>query len=388
MEGTSARKVSFLFFLVGIAILGSTLTYLLTAGTGSTSQSASVTSTVTVPHTPISQLKPTPPSKGCSVVQRNFEMGMAFPQWTPDGYGDGDAKWLTELPELQVQSGACWVEIPVLFFQSSLTSTKVTTGQSTVLLSSFTYGIHFAHALGLHVFATPLLDVNGPQSWSGAIKFSTYSQEQQWFESYWQAIKPYAVAAAQAGVEQLSLGTEYEWLQENAPDSLWDSLISEVRSIFPGTLTYDMNWSSLSVPPRSWMHNSNLKMIGVSAYLPIVGTPKRVDPKYIAGMWKNTVKSALDNFARALGEPILVSEIGYRNSADALYNSWESTSAAPPDPQVQEAACDAALANLISDPHILGTFFWGWDDVGAFTLKNQPAVPAIRERYQTLQTSN
>ena len=204
-------------------------------------------------------------------------------------------------------------------------------------------------------------------------------------QSYWQAIKPYLVIAAQAHVEQFALGTEYEWLQENAPGTLWDGLIAEFRSIFAGTLTYDTNWDVIQNQPPSWMQNTNLKMIGVSAYLPILNAPQRVDPKQIFGLWQQTVKRTLDNFATALGRPIFLSEIGYRNSSDALYHSWESTSSAPPDPEEQAAACDAALANIIPDQHILGSFFWGWDDTGAFNLKGLQAATVIHSHYEALQ---
>jgi hypothetical protein len=253
------------------------------------------------------------------------------------------------------------------------------------LPSSFDYGVRFAHALGLHIFVTPLLQVSGPQSWAGAIHFATYEQEQQWFNSYWQAIKPYVVIAAQAGVEQFALGTEYEWLQDHAPDSLWNTLIANVRSVFPGTLTYDMNWTSLSMQPRSWMHNPDLKMIGVSAYLSLTDTPERIDPSRISSLWKQTVQHPLDLFAIALGKPIFISEIGYRNSSDALYHSWESNSTAPPDPVEQAAVYDAALANMLSDQHILGSFFWGWDDTGAFDLHGLQATNVIQAHYTSFQ---
>ncbi|HKF38039.1 MAG TPA: hypothetical protein VKB35_14180, partial [Ktedonobacteraceae bacterium] len=221
------QKKSFLL-LLGIGIVGSaSLAYLFVAGNTSVQSPAVATPTATVAFTPLAGLTPTLPPKSCRETRRPFQMGVAFPQWGPTAYGASDGQWLAELPEMQKQTAACWVEMPVLFYQSSLSATTVTTGQSTPSLSSFNYGVHLAHALGLHVFVTPLLQVNGPQPWSGAIKLA----------SYWQAIKPYAIAAAQAGVEQFALGTEYEWLQEYAPASLWNGLISNVRAVFPGTLT-------------------------------------------------------------------------------------------------------------------------------------------------------
>ncbi len=386
MKNFFIQKNSLLLLLGGIVIIGTTLTCLFTAGNAFIQQPAIATPTVTAPYTPLAELAQSRPLKACNAKQRHFQMGIAFPQWGSTAYSEKDAKWLTELPDMRTKTAACWVEMPILFYQSSLTSMTVTQGPGTPPVSSFNYGVHLAHALGWHIFVTPLLQVNGAQPWAGAIQLTTYPQEQQWFESYWQAIKPYAVTAAKAGVEQFAIGTEEEWLQENAPDSLWNGLIAELRSVFPGTLTYDMNWTSLQKPLPAWMRNANLKMIGVSAYLPLVDTPERVDPKQIFDLWKQTVKRALDDFALALGEPIFLSEIGYRNSADALYRSWEPTSSAPPDPVEQAAACDAALANIIPDPHILGSFFWGWDDVGAFNLNGLQAAAVIHSYYKTLQT--
>ncbi len=384
MKSLFMQKNGFLLLLGVIAIVSAVLVYLFMVGNASILQPATATPMAKEPSTPIAQLHP---SKSCSSRQRYFQTGIAFPQWGPKGYGASDTRWLAELVDMRTLTAACWIEMPILFFQSSLTSTTVIPGPSTPSVSSLNYGVRFAHVLGLHIFITPLLQVRGPQPWAGDIQFSTFKQEQQWFASYWRAIKPYVVAAAQNGVEQFALGTEYEWLQVHAPSSLWNGLISELRSVFPGTLTYDMNWTSVHLPPPSWMHNADLKMIGVSAYFPLVNTPKRVDPQQIFDLWEKKVKRELDTFAARLGEPIFISEIGYRNSADTLYRTYETTSSAPPDPVEQAAAYDAALANIFSDQHILGSFFWGWDDAGgAFNLKGSQATSVIHKYYEALQT--
>lgn len=386
MPSFFTRKSIFLLLLGCIVIFGAIFAYLFTSGNGggrpSTNAVVSTSTTVSTPTQKLTQIHPMTP---CTLKQ-NFQMGVSFPQWQPTGYGQSDTKWLTELPQMRMQTAACWVGMPVLFNQASLSSTTVTTGISTPSVESFTYGVQYAHKMGLHVFVTPLLDVTtGPQSWSGSIAFSTYTQEQQWFESYWQAIKPYVIAANQSGVEQFAIGTEYEWLQRYAPTSLWNNLIANIHSIFHGALSYDMNWTSLQYQPTAWMHNPALKFIGVSAYLPILNAPQRIDPAQIPGLWKSTVKHSLDTFSEILGEPIFISEIGYRNSSDTLYHSWETTSSAPADPIEQAAACSAALTNIISDPHILGSFFWGWDDTGAFSLRGMQAATAIRTHYASLQ---
>ena len=324
---------------------------------------------------------PTP----CKAKQRDFEMGIGFPQWYAEGYGGGDNQWLLGLPEMRQQTGSCWVEMPVLLYQSSLTATTIAAGNSTPLVSAFAYGIQLAHREGLHVFVTALIQVDGPQPWAGAIRFPNYAQEQQWFQGYWQGFKPYLLAAAQAGAEQFAIGTEEQWLQEHAPDSLWNSLVENAHNIFPGTLTYDMNWSALVQQPRAWMRNPLLKMIGVSAYLPQIPARERLNQQQIIALWKTTALPTLNTFAQRLGRPIFISEIGYRDTADALYAPWISTSSAPIDREEQMLACSAALENLIPDTSIYGIFFWGWSSTGSFDLVGSQAAAAIRSYYQAWQ---
>jgi hypothetical protein len=237
----------------------------------------------------------------------------------------------------------------------------------------------------MHVFVTALLQIGGSQPWAGAISFTDPALEQQWFAGYWQAVKPYLQAAANAGAEQFAVATEEEWLEINAPDNLWNDLINKAHSVFPGSLTYDMNWTGLHRTPRAWMSNPNLPMVGISAYLPQIPTSKRLERQDIVNIWKTSTLPQLDAFATALGKPIFLSEIGYRNSADALYQPWKATSDAPDDPEEQAFAVGAALESIATDKNILGSFFWGWDVVDSFALKAQPAADIIHTYYQSWQ---
>jgi len=315
----------------------------------------------------------------------DFEAGITFPEWTPDGYG---AKWQQQLPAIQTQSGARWMEMTVFLSQATDNSTQVRTNQSTPTPQSFASGIKAARDQGYHVFVVPLMGVDSPANqWAGTIQFSNYQDEAQWFDSYWKAYQPYVEVAAQNGADQLAIATEMVLLQQSAPATLWNTLISRIHSVFPGTLTYDMDWSSLDQAPPSWMSNTLLAVIGISEYLQLANDHTRVDPKDIPGLWKTIVKTALDNFSVQVGKSLVISEIGYRNTADALYQPWARYSTgSPPDPEEQAAACDAALINVIPDPHITGIFFWGWDGVEGFKLSGQPALAVLNKWYTSPQS--
>lgn len=392
--GKALRKALFFLLLIGLLSLSTGLVYLLLSG-GKTvtafqvpGQSLHVRKTA-ITHVPTPSVTPTLPvvaQKPCEAKERSYEMGIAFPQWSPQAYGGTDANWMTELPRLKSQTAACWVEMPVLLFQSSPSSTVVTAGPSTPTTDAVNYGIRYAHSLGLHVFVTILMGVDGgANNWAGSIKFTNLQDEQAWFTSYWHAVQPYAAIAQQAGAEQFGVATEEEWLQSNAPNAYWSTLITSVHGVFSGPLVYDMNWTSLGKLVPEWMFNPLLKMIGVSAYLPSVATSERLTEAQIAALWQSQALPKLDHFASTMGKPIFLSEIGYRNSADALYKTWVANSSAPADPAEQAAACQAALEAILSDEHIIGNFFWGWDNAGAFNLKDSPAAKTIQHYYQSAQ---
>jgi hypothetical protein len=310
----------------------------------------------------------------------NFESGVVLPEWQPDGYSI--SSYQTGLQQISAQAGARWIEMPVIFFQSSDTSTQVTTAYSTESVDAVAQGIRTARALGFHVFLNPLLQVqNVSDDWAGRINFSTYQQEQAWFASYWQVFKPYVETAAQNGADQIAIGTEYQWLQQNAPASLWNQLIANIHSVFPGSLTYDLNWEQQVPPLTSWMKNPLLTTLGISEYISLVSSSTRVDPSVMPALWAQKVKPVIDGLAAELGKPVLITEIGYRNSSDALYTPFLTTSSTPADPVEQAGAYNAALTNVIPDPDIEGIFFWGWENVQG--LQPSPAAVEVLHKWYT-----
>ncbi len=317
------------------------------------------------------------------VPRPDFQRGMVFPQWSHDAYASDNPDWQQGLVAIQEKTAARWIEMPALFSQATPSSTQVVADGAAPSVTSFIQGVRTAHALGYNVFFTALFGVKSPAgSWAANIELDTYQTQQQWFDSYWAALKPYIQAAAEEKVEQVSIGTEIEWMQQNAAPDLWNTLIARVHSIFSGRIIYDMNWSSLYLTLPTWMENKNLGMVGVSVYIPLASSPSQVDSASIPGLWKDKIGSYLDGAAQQLGKKVLITEIGYRNTVDTLYNPWSQDAAgAAVDSAYQAAICNAALADVMHDPNVDGIFFWGWDNVGALKLANQPAMKVLYKWY-------
>ena len=327
-------------------------------------------------HTPLSA------SQTARLKRPNFQTGVVYIQWGSDGYGHCNPQWHAALDDIHTQAGAHWLELPITFNQDSQTTTHITLLPTTPSVNSFREGITTAHAMGYHVFVVPLIGISsGTGRWSGSIHFTSTAQKQQWFDNYWQIFRPYVVAAAQGSADQIAIGTEDEWLERNVPATMWKHYIAQVRSVFSGTLTYDMNWSSITKPLPAWLADANINMIGVSEYIPLTDTRNDTSTSSIISTWHKRVQVGIDAFAARVKKPIFLSEIGYRDSADALYNPWEQITTSPHSPRQQATASDAALANILSDPHIYGVYFWAWENADLFNLHNTPAVTAIHRWY-------
>ncbi len=301
---------------------------------------------------------PEPASRGTQ--QLSLQTGVIFPQWGSTAYAAQDSSWQEGLKQIKQQTAAQWLGMSINLYQPSLISTQVQADSSTPTPLDVVEGIRAAHAMGYHVFVFPQLTVGGTHSWAGDIEFPTQQLAQAWFNSYWLAFKPYVTAAEQGGAEELAIGTEYELLQPAAP-ALWNRLIQRTHEIFSGMLTYDLNWSSLYYPLPSWLHNPSLNAVGVSLYAPLTEQPQRLNPETLPILWQATIGKLLDTFATQIGKPVLLSELGYRDSADALYNPWEDFTGAPADQVEQAAAYNAALWSIMNDPHIIGVFAWAWE---------------------------
>lgn len=309
----------------------------------------------------------------------DFQTGVIFPQWGPTAYGPEDSNWQVGLRDIQVQTAAQWISLTVNLSQVSPYVAQVSRAQNTPMPEAVAAGIRAARAMGYHVLVQPLITVQGQHAWAGYIQFATAQQAQMWFDGYWQTFEPYVAASAQAGAEELSLGTEYELIQRQWT-SQWNQLIARAHAVFPGMLTYDMNWTALSYPISSWMRSSLLTSIGVSVYIPLTNVPGRLEPKTIPALWRAKIGKVLDTLSVQLNKPVLISEIGYRNSPDALYQPWAMQTLPGTDPEEQAAAYDAALQNVIVDSHITGIFFWAWS-FPPFQPNGQPAAQVLYNWY-------
>ena len=350
-----------------VAALALTLALVVLPACGGPS-AARTSATQTSVATPAVTATPSNPT-----VRQVFEQGVAYPKWGTHVYGVNDSSWPASVQSMRDQTNARWVEMIVSLDQNGYSATNVYAGSDTISPDALYVGILAARQAGLNVFIEPLLNVhNESDNWSGWVTFSTAAQAQLWFQSYWAAYQPYVKVAKAAGAGQISIGAEYDTLQTQYPDQ-WKWLTHQVKAAFGGPITYDVNHSLMGQKAPAWMKDPELSAIGVSMYYSLLQAPRDLTVAQIEALWKSTVLPQLDALSAQVGKPVILTEIGYRNASDALYDPWTWHTRAPADPALQGAAYTAALAMAAGDRHIAGLYFWAWGS-GQF----QPAAPAIQ----------
>lgn len=304
--------------------------------------------------------------------------GMIAPRWGADAYGPSDSGFKTALHEISKQTGAKWVEMTIELYQQDVTSTHVYHGESTTTADNLAYGIRTAHEAGFSVYIVPQLTLESTD-WAGTIQFGNHDQAAAWFSSYERVLTPYLQAAAKEHAEQFSLGNEYDNIDKFWSD-LWNRLVDDVHTLFPGSLTYNFNFNSRFSLPYPWMSNPHLTYLGVSEYESLAPKPQRMTVGEMEGVWQTTVLPELDRISRQLGKQLIVSEIGYRNATDALYLPYVHSTTAQADPDLQAAAYEAALIEIYADPHFNGIYFWAWS-LPPFEPNWQPASRVLHAWY-------
>ena len=312
-----------------------------------------------------------------------FEAGVVFPQWGVDAYGPLDPNWALGLGQIRQETNADWVEMTVNLRQPTFGSVRIeATPRLTPTPAGVAAGIRLAHRDGFHVFLVPLVTVATVPHWEGMIPAGTVSHARAWFRAYWRSYGPFVRAAAKASVDQVAIGTELARM-EHAPPALWDRLLARFRRVYPGPLTYDRNHASADDPLLPWMHSPLLSTLGISTWYPVAGQPVAPGARLDA-IWHDRVGRHLDRNAKRLGKPVVISEIGYRSSADCLSQPYRWRSRAPFDPACQADAYWAAMHDIASDPHVRGIFVWAWS-VPVFEPNGLPGARVLREWFSALE---
>ena len=228
-------------------------------------------------------------------------------QWAAPRYGSIQA--ITSLDQAAA-SGANSIAVVVTWFQASVDSSgPIYPGPRTATDSEIAAVARQAHDRGVSVLLRPAVDPdwrlpNTSGTWRGEIgRNFTAEQWDVWFSAYAQMMRHYARVAADNSIDMLSVGMELSATQSQ--DSLWRSLISEIRAIFAGSLTYGANWDVVSAVTFF----QDLDYIGVDAYYPLAPSLHNATVRQLVEAWQQPA-AALQHLSLTLQKGVILTELG------------------------------------------------------------------------------
>lgn len=197
-----------------------------------------------------------------------------------------------------------------------------------------------------------------PQIWIGRGAYTGHidlDSEEKWKkleDSYRTFILDYAQIAADKKIGILCIATEMDSFVKRRP-KFWQQLISEIRAIYKGKLTYAGNWDSYK---RASFWNQ-LDYVGVDAYFP-VSDEKTPTLDTLKTRWEKW-KLEMSSLSRKLNKPILLTEYGYISADYAGREPWKNAgSEQEVNEKAQKMLLQGLYDNLWQEEWLAGGFLW------------------------------
>lgn len=229
-----------------------------------------------------------------------------------------------------------------------------------------------------------------PQIWIWRGEFTGYlkmNSEEHWKElevSYSKFILEYASLAQSTKVDVFCIGTELEQFIVHRP-KFWEKLISDIKKVYKGKLTYAANWDEYKRVPF-W---DQLDFIGVDAYFPISesATPSISEAREGWQRWKEELQRVSD----ANNRNILFTEYGYRSVDFSGKEPWQtSRDEKNVNLDAQANLLTALYEEVWNESWFAGGYIWKWfidhemaggEDNDRFTPQNKPAGMVVQYYY-------
>jgi len=214
--------------------------------------------------------------------------------------------------------------------------------------------LNWAKELNMTVMLKPHLAYWGSKfSWRGDINFISDSEWNTFFKDYKEWIVIQAKIADKYKADIFCIGVEYK--NSLRFENKWREIISAIRSVYSGKLTYGANWDTYN-KVGFW---DVLDYIGIQAYFPIVNKKNPTESELYNG-W-NSVLDELKNFSTKKNKSIIFTELGYNNSEYAGKEPWSSHASGSDEAlKTQQRCLNIALEKTKSKKFIAGVFLWKW----------------------------
>ncbi len=277
----------------------------------------------------------------------DFYKGMTFVCWSRNCFNVPES---TDSLEALRGLGSNWIALVPTWYQETLTSSVIGEDPSrSPSQDEIRDLITRVRGLGFRTLLKPHIDIRRG-GWRGSIEPADVAS---WRASYRDFMLTFARLAEEMEVESFSIGTE---LKRRSGDlSFWQDLISRIRALYSGSLTYSANWDEYE-DVGFWQQ---LDFIGIDFYFPLTDDPEATVDEMVAAL--QPIRDDLQRFSEAEGKPFLFTEIGYRSINGTNTRPYDFRMRGDTDLQEQADAYEAALSVFQGEEWLRGIFWWRWD---------------------------
>ena len=246
--------------------------------------------------------------------------------------------------------------------------------------------IEVLHKNGIEVLLKPQIWIWRGE-FTGTLKMQSEEDWKSLEASYEKFILTYAKLAAETKVKVFCIGTELEQFVTHRP-KYWSGLITKIKEIYKGKLTYAANWDEYTRTPF-W---KEVDYIGVDAYFPL-SEAKHPSVEELKKGWQKW-KAAIQQLSATVQKPVLFTEFGYRSMDYTAKKPWlVDRNDEEVNLDAQANATQAIFEEFWNEDWFAGGYIWKWfikhesaggSDDNRFTPQNKPAEKTLKERYQKL----
>lgn len=320
-----------------------------------------------------------------SAAVANWQRGVSIIPSSPTDFAS--ATFQESLRKAQ-SAGVNAVSLVVPYYQNDSSSINIQPGWNTPTDDALASAIDYAHSLGLTVTLKPQLDLYTGE-WRAHID---PADRAGWFANYGAMLQRVAQVGQSHHAEMIILGTELVSMASNQIHSdngdRWNTLITNVRQIYSGALTYGANSTNNTNDPFSNEKASigfwpALDYAGLSVYYGLNTSDNSVDA--LKGQWDHWNNNDLRQFAEQVGKPLLFLEVGYRSVDNAHTQPWNWALSGNYNPIEQSNSYEALIEYWDAYAYVAGVYWWNWEsnpsaggsgDAG-YTPQNKPAEQVL-----------
>lgn len=286
-------------------------------------------------------------------------------------------------------ANANYVSLIIPYYQSNIYSTDIAPGWNTPTDDSLISGIKYIHSKGMQVMLVLHLESYDGQ-WRAQIN---PAGRDVWYANYLNVLNHLATIGQAQGVESICIGTELIDMASNYQNSdnvtRWQNIISQVRNIYKGKLTYGANWGD-----GGWFDEADnilfwdrLDYIGISAYFNLNSSG---DVASLEGQWDYWNGREIQPLNARWGKPVLFTEIGYKSITGSHYQPWNYNWSGAIDQDEQARDYTALFDYWSRQPFMAGVQLWdwssdpnagGWD--GDYTPQNKKAQDVMTQWFSS-----